>query len=156
MQNRVTLVSVVLLVCICSTWATHYDMMVSSTSKMCRKFHFSYISSPCLTNITSKSDSTSNFDLGQKKKTEKSWKTHCCSRFCTTFQTFFRKLPRKCFVFGTPFFSRIEPFWTFTKNFPPDKIFWNVKYEMWNVYLMCDSNWRLPILPPGQGCAFTK
>ena len=118
MQNRVTIALGVLLACICSAWATHYDMMASSASKICRNFHFSYTYSRCLRNLTSQSDSTSNFDLFKKKRS----KTHYSSRFC---KDFFKNCPKNP-IFRTPFFSIIERFQRFPKKFSLDKIFWNV------------------------------
>ena len=71
MQTHVTLPLAVLFAFICSTWATHYEMLTSSTSKICRKFHFSYISFHCFTTPTSESDSTPNSDLFEKKVHQK-------------------------------------------------------------------------------------
>ena len=122
MQNRVTIALWVLLACICSAWATHYDMMASSASKICRNFHFSYTYSRCLRNLTSQSDSTSNFDLFKKKKIKN-------ALFVTILQRLFQKLPQKSNFLEHLFFNN----WAISKiskKFSLDKIFWNV-YNVW-------------------------
>ena len=161
MQNRVTIALGVLLACICSAWATHYDMMASSTSKIYRNFpnrpaviihmiesvncdgspgevrevrsskvitevryerregpwqfevgnfHFSYTYSRCSRNLTSQSDSTSNFHLFKKKEDQKRIIRH-------DFAKTFSKTAPKIRFFKTPFFSIIERFRRFPKNF---------------------------------------
>ena len=119
MQNRVTIALGVLLACICSAWATHYNMMASSASKICRNFHSSNTYSRCLRNLTSQSDSTSNFDLFKEKKYQKRIIRH-------DFAKTFSKTATKIQFFITPFFSIIERFQRFPKKFSLDKFFWNV------------------------------
>ena len=122
MQNRVTIALGVLLACICSAWATHCDMMASSTSKKCRKFHFSYISSPCLTNITSQSDSTSNFDVVKKKIIKNALFftiLHHVSAWWRALlvNTFSEIAPKKAIFWNTFFFQWLSDFEHFQKFF---------------------------------------
>ena len=133
MQNRVTIALGVLLACICSAWATHCDMMASSTSKICRNLHFSYTYSRCLRNLTSQSDSTPNFDLF-KKKYQKRIIRH-------SFAKTFSKTAPKIQSFKTPFFSIIERFQRFPKNF--------LKTKFFEMCIMCRSNLASYIPPTG-------
>ena len=67
--------------------------------------------------------------------------------FSTWWSALFAKtssqIAQKMQFFKTPFFSIIERFWTFPKNFSYDQIFWNVKC------VMCGSNLASYIPPSG-------
>ena len=67
--------------------------------------------------------------------------------FSTWWSALFAKtssqIAQKMQFFKTPFFSIIERFWTFPKNFSYDQIFWNVKC------VMCGSNLTSYIPPAG-------
>ena len=82
---------------------------------ICQNFHFSYTYSRCLRNLTSQSDSTPNFDLF-KKKYQKRIIRH-------SFAKTFSKTAPKIQSFKTPFFSIIERFQRFPKNFLKTKFF---------------------------------
>ena len=135
MQNRVTLASVVLLVCICSTWATHDDMMVSSAFKMCRKFHFPYISSPCLTNITSKLTLHQILILLKKNHQKRSTFHDLTPLFnlvaCTICKDFFGNCPENA-IFQNTFLFNNWAILNISKNF----FLWPnfLKCEMRNVW----------------------